>query len=455
MILRLASTLRASRRLVEQSRQCGSVPALHGVLKVAFRTVAAGGLLAAVYGTSSELADTEAAPGRLVMSGDCGGTNTRLSLFRLDPGSTAKQGEVPKGKVVYEKKYLNASNSSFEAVCQKFLLEATPYTNGDTPEACCLACAGGIHNNSVEFTNVKTGWNIDGNLLSKSLGIPLVKLINDFEAQGYGLLTLNEKEVVQLNKDTATPVLGAPMACVGAGTGLGECFLTADGGKYTCWPSEGGHAEFSPRSELTFELLAFMRDKLTTRMPERVQRAFELCDTDKDGSISLEEFKRAVQEADMLRGLRPKRISVERVVSGPGISDIYSFLRKHWAFEEFVDNKIDDEYMAAPEYKRGAIVADGYYRGKYVCRKAVEIFAECYGSEVGVAALKWLPFGGLYVSGGIAAKNPKWIQSEEFWLGFSDKGRMSPLVLSVPVFVVLVEDTGERGALFYAVQMLG
>ena len=92
--------------------------------------------------------------------------------------------------------------------------------------------------------------------------------------------------------------------------------------------------------------------------------------------------------------------------------------------------------------------------GAVVCKKAIDIFNECYGSEVGVAALKWLPFGGLYISGGIAAKNPEWIKSAEFMNAYADKGRMSHLVKSVPLFVVLTEDTGERGALFYAVAML-
>jgi len=253
-----------------------------------------------------------------------------------------------------------------------------------------------------------------------------------------------------------------------------------------------------------------------------------------------------------LGGSRPKRVSVERVVSGPGLANIYCFLRSHWAFEDHVAKELDAEYLAAPAHLSGAIVARGAREGDVLCNKAVEIFSECYGSEVcvcvyvcvvccvpvpglcmfvvlcvcvcnvwcvlfvcvvyvgcvvcvlcvwdalcvwcvrvcvvcvvyvvcvvccvvccvvfmvcvyvcvdlssslqvGVAALKWLPFGGLYVSGGIAAKNPEWITSEAFLHAYKDKGRLSPLVESVPVYLVLTEDIGERGALFAAVSMI-
>ena len=112
-------------------------------------------------------------------------------------------------------------------------------------------------------------------------------------------------------------------------------------------------------------------------------------------------------------------------------------------------------YMGSDKDVRGALVAKCAADGNAVCKKAVDIFCQCYGSEVGVAALKWLPYGGLYISGGIAAKNPEWVRGQIFMSAYQDKGRMSNLVMSVPLHLVLVEDTGERGALFYAVSMLG
>jgi len=252
---------------------------------------------------------------------------------------------------------------------------------------------------------------------------------------------------------------GAPIACVGAGTGLGECYLTCGSdGKHTCWPSEGGHAEFSPRSKLMLELLDYLREKLafdSAGAPEKIEEYFNAWDTDKSGSICKEEFTDALRQWDM-KGIKPRRVSVERVVSGPGIANIYSFLRTHWAFSRETDKMYDAMFLEAPMDKRGGIVAKcaADLGEKSVCGKAVEIFSSCYGSEVGVAALKWLPYGGLYISGGIAAKNPSWITSKAFKDAYMDKGRMSYLVTTVPLYLVTVEDTGERGALFYAVQML-
>ena len=114
----------------------------------------------------------------------------------------------------------------------------------------CLAVAGPVKNNVVVFTN-RDSWSIDGDMIGKQLGIKRVRLVNDFLAAGYGLLTLNEStECIVLQKAKKNPL--APIACIGAGTGLGECFLTPDSdGSYRCFPSEGGHAEFAPRNDVS------------------------------------------------------------------------------------------------------------------------------------------------------------------------------------------------------------
>jgi glucokinase len=336
-----------------------------------------------------------------------------LQIFRVPADATAVPGQPPSGELVFSKKYLNSGYASFEEVCKTFLGELKTIAGGELPATCCLACAGGITNNSVSFTNVSKGWTIDGYALEKALKIPKVKLINDFEAQGYGLLTLTDDEKICLND--AKPRAGAPIACVGAGTGLGECFLTADAsGRYTCFPSEGGHVEFSPRDELTDDLFHFLKKKFQLK----------------------------------------KRVSVERVVSGPGIAHIYEFLRQHWAYEERVGKMLDQDYNRAPDHMKGAVVAQGALQGDVLCLKVVDIFCECYGSEAGNAALKWLPYGGLYISGGIGAKNPDWVKGEHFMHAYADKGRLSYCVAQVPLYLVTTEDTGERGALFVAVSLL-
>jgi len=279
-------------------------------------------------------------PTRLVLAGDCGGTNTRLHLYSVPDDARPQIGCKAPGELILCKRFVNSDYESFSQVVTAFLEEAMGSTVGGAVEVCCLACAGGIQNNAVRFTNVASGWVINGNELGAQLDIPRVLLINDFEAQGYGLLTLTPDEVICMND--AKPRPGAPIACIGAGTGLGECYLTPDAsGSYKCWPSEGGHAEFSPRDEIAFDLLHFLKSKF--------------------GATN--------------------RISVERVVSGPGLSNIYEFLRQHWAFHERVNVRVDAEWQGAPPHLKGVVVAKGCDTGDVLCMKAVDIFADAYASE--------------------------------------------------------------------------
>ncbi|KAG2804511.1 hypothetical protein PC112_g18694, partial [Phytophthora cactorum] len=168
----------------------------------------------------------------LIMSGDCGGTNTRLSLWNIPKDSKHIKGDIAPGSMLFSKKYLNEDYASFAEVCHLFLVEAKLVNQ--IPEACVLACAGPILKNTVDFTNVEFGWKIDGPCLEKELGIKKVRLINDFAAMGYGLLTLRPHEYMVLNDAPKDET--APMATIGAGTGLGECFLTPGmDGQYSCF----------------------------------------------------------------------------------------------------------------------------------------------------------------------------------------------------------------------------
>lgn len=151
--------------------------------------------------------------------------------------------------IISKKEYRNCDFPTFASVLKVFLDEA----NLDRPPDCgCFAVAGPVAENKVRFTN-RDSWSIDGDEIAEQLNIPKVLLINDFLAVGYGILTLDEsKECIVLQH--AQKRTNAPIACIGAGTGLGECFLTPNGeGHYTCYPSEGGHAEFAPRSDVSSE----------------------------------------------------------------------------------------------------------------------------------------------------------------------------------------------------------
>ena len=339
-----------------------------------------------------------------ILAGDCGGTNTRLLLFEVGAHDELEYGERAPGRLVHSAQYKNEDFSSFEEVLQTFCAAAG--LGERRPVSACLAVAGPVSRNTVTFTNRE--WSINGNHLEDSEGIEKVMLINDFVANGYGLLTLDESEgsveVVALND--AHKVANGVIACIGAGTGLGECFLTPLSSGYETWPSEGGHAEFAPRNALEVELLEFLKDKFQEK----------------------------------------HRVSVERVVSGRGLANVYEFLAQR--FPDRVDARAHREVRAAGDEMGGVIAKHAAASPGGLCDQALDILIGAYGAEAGVAALKWLPVGGLYVTGGLTPKNIERIKGQDslFMRAFRDKGRVSPLLQHVPLKAVLVEDLGQRGA---------
>lgn len=351
-------------------------------------------------------------PSEYVLVGDCGGTNTRLALWEIasDSKKPANQERAP-GKLIFEKKFLNEHHADFVTVTKLFLAEASTSACAGLPRAACLACAGPILDNTVNFTNIISGWLIDGHDLESQLGIATVLLVNDFVAMGYGLLTLHDDECAVINN--VPRVIGAPIATIGAGTGLGECFLTKDPNvdDYVCFATEGGHTDFAPRNDLEFELLGYLRDKFSQK----------------------------------------HRVSVERVISGPGIYSIYEFLRSK--YPESIAHDVDEIIEASGSLK-GATVSH-HSTTDQLCKQAVEIFFRAYASECGNAMLKWLPYGGFYLTGGIAAKNLNMIvDNEAFIETMFDKGRVSPAIRKCPIFVAKVDDVGERGAHLVAFNLL-
>ena len=358
---------------------------------------------------SEEQEITDATSGRVLVA-DVGGTNTRLQLYQIAYDSIEAAGQKAPGVIIREKQYLNGDFSSFDEIVEAFLGQRGPIA------AACLAVAGPVEKNAVNFTN--RDWTIDGAKLEAKFGIGKVRLINDFVANGYGLLTLDEaSECVPLQG--ASKVAGAPIACIGAGTGLGECFSTCaePGMPYESFASEGGHADWAPRNALEVELLEFMKARFGQK----------------------------------------HRVSVERVISGPGLATAYEFFSQR--FPEKVVAAVDAAIGAAGEMK-GKVIAEHSVKGCAdfcsLCQLTMETFATAYGAEAGVAALKWIPLGGLYIAGGLTPKNLPLLKGEgsPFMKAFHDKGRLSPLLQRVPVYAVLAEDIGQRGAHLVAFRLL-
>ena len=337
----------------------------------------------------------------LILAGDIGGTKTILRLVEESVGTS--------WHTLYEALYPSRDFPDLVPIVQRFLSVAGQQLGKPPmPQKACFAIAGPVVNDTCVLTNL--AWFLEARRLEKELEIPRISLINDFAAVGYGILGLETTDLYTLQ--AGTPQLEAPIAVIGAGTGLGEGFLVHQATGYQVFPSEGGHADFAPRNELEFRLLQYLREKYDIQ-----------------------------------------RISVERVVSGQGIVAIYQFLRDRQFAQESPEI---EQIMTTWEHETGytdksvdpaaAIAKAALEKRDRLCEQTLQMFVEAYGAEAGNLAIKLLPYGGLYVAGGIAAKILPLIKEGQFLRTFGQKGRVSPLLERVPLQVVLNPQVGLIGA---------
>ncbi len=319
----------------------------------------------------------------MILAGDIGGTKAQLALF--EPGASPRQ-------PAREGRLPTRGSASLEAVLARFVADT-----GARPSVAVLGVAGPVADNRCIATNLP--WLVDGASLGAELGCP-VTLLNDLEATAWGLETLGAADLHTLQPGLAR---AGHRALIAAGTGLGEAILPWDGHAWRPMASEGGHTDFGPRDALEDELLVWLRS-------------------------------------------RYGRVSYERILSGPGLADLYRFLREARHGEETAE---DAAYFdAAPD--PAAAVNDLWQRGADRARQAMRRFASIYGSEAGNLALKSLSLGGVYVGGGIAPRVLPALADGAFVRAFTSKGRLSPVVQSVPVHVVLDPKTAVWGAALFA-----
>lgn len=321
----------------------------------------------------------------MILAGDIGGTKTNLAFFSADRGHLT---------VATEGSFLSKNYPSLEAVIREFV---TGEPLRDVNAA--FGVAGPVIDGRCEATNLP--WVIDARVLEATLGLRRVTVMNDLEATAYGIPALKPEEVLVLNEGRPHP--GGNMALIAAGTGLGEAILSWDGQAYRPLASEGGHADLAPRNALEIELLQY----LLTRF---------------------------------------HRVSYERVVSGPGIFNIYSFLKQAG---------YGDEPPWLAEKLQGSdpspVITEAAKRGdSELCVKTLRLFISLYGAEAGNLALKVLATGGVYIGGGIAPKILDQLKDGMFVAAFVDKGRLSPVLENMPVRVILNDKTALLGAARYA-----
>jgi len=349
----------------------------------------------------------------LLLAGDIGGTKTILRLAAFSP-PIKLQMKMPPIETRYEQTYVSGQFSHLSDMVERFMSAAESELGlRPAPEVACFGIAGPVVNNRSELTNLK--WSLDAKDLEQKLGIPQVSLINDFAANGYGILGLSASDLHVLQDAPALPQ--APIAIIGAGTGLGEAFLIPQDGCYHVFPGEGGHADFAPQESSAYQLCRYL----------------------------------ANQE-------QLSRISVERVVSGTGLISVYKYFRDEarlapespilsQAFERWERALLNGEDAPSP----AADIAQQAEAGEDVlCCRTMSLFVQLYGSEAGNLALKLLPYGGLYITGGIAAKILPLMKREGFIDAFLNKGRMTPLLKQIPIKIVLNPKVGLLGAVLYA-----
>ncbi len=316
----------------------------------------------------------------VVLAGDVGGTKTLLALAELDGTGV---------KLLEEERFPSPEYAGLAEIAADFLARVrTPVT------AACFGVPGAVLDGSCTTPNLP--WVLTERELAAATGVPAVRLINDFAATAVGVLATPPAGLATLQQG-APPAHGT-MAVLGAGTGLGQALLLWDGRRYRVHPTEGGHGGFAPEGELQRELLACLETSFSP-------------------------------------------VSVERVVSGPGLARIYHFLvGRGVASSAEVARSLEREDPGAVISRHALAHTDP------ACEQALDLFTAAYGAEAANLALRSLATGGLYVAGGIAPKILAKLQDGTFLEAFRRKGRMGDLMRRVPLVVVLEERTGLLGA---------
>jgi glucokinase len=321
----------------------------------------------------------------MILAGDVGGTKVHLGLYEFTNGQL---------KFSRDERYPAKDYSGLEEIVREFL------GSGSAVTSACFGVPGPVRDGRLRLTNLP--WTLDSRELAQHLKIDHVFLINDLEANGYGVAELKADQIYTLSEGDPSQI--GNRALIAAGTGLGEGILAWNGKLHIPMPSEGGHVDYAPRNEDEIDLLRFLKQKYNGR------------------------------------------ISFERVVSGMGITNIYDFLRDVRGMEEpaWLRDRL------AAEDPNAVITELALAAKSEICERTLDMFVSAYGAESGNLALKVLSIGGLYVGGGIAPRILEKLKDGIFMKAFTDKGRLSQLLVNMPVRVILESKAALLGAAAYA-----
>ncbi len=326
-----------------------------------------------------------------ILCGDIGGTKTRLAIFDLGDKFL---------NPVAEETYSSQKYASLSKIATEFINNfGIPISNA------VFGVAGPVLELSCNTTNLP--WRIDAQQMEHELGISTIHLMNDLEATAWGIAALDNDDFSTLQKGSESS--NGNRAIIAAGTGLGQAGMFWDGKKHIPFASEGGHCDFAPGNELEYALLAYLQHN-------------------------------------------KRRVCWEDILSGPGLTTIYSFLLKynHTPQPKWFRDKLEKGDSAA-------IISDlAKDRRDPLCAEALELFIHLYGAEAGNQALKLMATGGVYIGGGIAPKIFEWLKQPAFIEAFCNKGKMRELMESIPVRVILNDRAALYGpAIYFRTKLLG
>lgn len=319
----------------------------------------------------------------IVLAGDVGATKTNMALFKWEPGCLI---------LLHEARYHSSDYKDINGLLDEF------QKGYSSPDAICLGVAGPVLDGHAKLSNIN--WEIDGDTISDRFGIQKAHLINDLEATGYGLAMLTEGDIKTIQTGSKKPVGNA--AIIAPGTGLGEAGLYWDGNTYHPFATEGGHCDFAPRNSFDFELYNFLQ----------------------------KEFG---------------HVSWERLICGPGILNIYRFLRdiKKREEPEWLQEKFREAADVATVISQNADKVE-------ICRETMELFIRYLAFESANLALKLKATGGLFIAGGIVPQIVPLLENKVFNSSFYQSGRLNYLLEKIPVKIILDPKAALLGAAFYA-----
>lgn len=330
-----------------------------------------------------------------LLAGDIGATNSRISLYEASFLNGSNVSKLDQLKLLIHKTYPSQERASLLEILQDFTRSLPK-----PPDFGCFGIPGPVKGETSVTTNLP--WQVHAGDIARGIGLKKVWLLNDLEAIAHGLLKLDDRDLQVINP-TPLPGEGGNVAVIAPGSGLGEAGIYWDGESYHPFGSEGGHCNFAPANADQIEILQYLLKKYA-------------------------------------------RVSWERLLSGPGIVHIYSFLRDTGKEEE--PSWLHEKLQKMDPAK---VITDEALHGRApICKRTVEIFFDLLACEAANLALKIMSTGGVYIAGGIVPRLIPLLDRQRFQENFIRQGRLSKVLETIPVRLVMNGDVGIIGAAHYA-----